>query len=312
MRIFITGAAGFIGRHLLKRLGSSRHELLLLAQDRREAEKLKPLGRRVLAGDLSRLEVLKRGIRDFDPQACVHLAWGSIPDYSYKASKANLAASLRLFDFLSSETGCRRFVVAGTCAEYGKTRGVCRESDPAAPRSFLGWAKRSLFCCLDYPCAQAGIRLIWFRLFYVYGPGQRSGSLIPGALRALSKGAIPDIRTPMSANDYIYVGDVADALCRALRRNIPSGVYNLGSGKPTRAIDVCRRVEKALTGQSRLSERLARRSAGGAVRFWAGMEKTRRLLRWEPRVALEQGIQLCLESQRGLRPQPKRAMSHEP
>ncbi len=288
MRVFITGASGFIGTRLLKQLDLKKEQFLLLAKDKEESIVLKRFGFPVCAGNLSNLGRFKKQVIDFAPQACVHLAWEGIPDYSFLMSKRNLDNSINLINFLADETDCKKLIITGSCMEYGKTKGVCKESDAFTINSFFSWAKCSLYKYADFVCKDFGIDLIWLRLFYVYGPGQRKGSLIPSLAYALNTGHMPAIKNPYNANDYIHVDDVISALRIALTKKVKPGTYNLGSGVSTRAADVFKIAQEIMDCNEKIT--LSGRRITKPLNFWADISRARKFLGWEPKISLREGI----------------------
>lgn len=297
MRVLVTGPTGFVGKHVVRALSNRGHELGLLVRDAGKADALKAPDSVLLEGDLDGAQSLKGLLKDFAPQACVHLAWEGIPDYSAAVSKRNLDRSLHLADLLAAETPCKKIVVSGSCFEYGKTRGVCAESDPVQTASYIAWAKQALYNYLTLLGGKSSLRTVWFRFFYVYGPGQRSDSLIPTIVRSLMKGEMPDVRNPYNANDFVYIEDVAEAIRLGVEKDPDSGVYNLGSGRATSILDVCRLIERELPGRGEFSERLsARRPAEEPAGFWADISKAKKVLGWEPKRSLPEGIRRYVDS----------------
>ena len=71
------------------------------------------------------------------------------------------------------------------------------------------------------------IQLFWMRIFYVYGPRQRSKSLIPTILTKLIEGQLPDLRTPKNSNDFVYIDDVVDAFTKSISIDNDSMIYHL-------------------------------------------------------------------------------------
>ena len=245
-----------------------------------------------LYGDLGDVESLKPVIRSFNPEVVIHLAWQGIPDYSEVISVINLNNSIQLLDFIVEETSCKRIIVAGSCFEYGKNKGVCKESDPIQLKSFFSWAKYSLYQYLLLKCNQKEVELIWFRIFYVYGPGQRGGSLVPTLVRALKEGKTPDIRSPLNQNDFVYVEDVAEAFNMAVNRHLSSGIYNIGSGASTKVIDICEIIERQLFGNSNITDFLRKNvNSEQKVNFWADTSRSREVLGWKYKTTIEEGIE---------------------
>lgn len=297
MRVLITGASGFIGKSILKVLKLKPCELMLWGADARDRAYLKKYSRNVIIGDLKNLNLFKKTISRFDPQVCVHLAWEGIPDYSFEMSKRNLDSSLGLINFLINGTGCKKITISGSCMEYGKSEGICRETDTAKSNSFFSWAKNSLYSYCYFACEKAGVDLIWFRLFYVYGPGQKEKSLIPSIVKALKICRAPEIDYPMNANDFVNCADVAEAFSVAIKRKIPPGIYNLGSGRSVEAISVCRMVERELTGGVNISKKVIENSGTKQqLNFWADTKRSARLFGWHPQVDILAGIRQYIKN----------------
>lgn len=298
MRVFITGASGFIGRRLLKQLDSKKAQFLLLAKDKEENAILKRFGFPVCAGNLNNLGLFKKRVIDFAPQVCVHLAWEGIPDYSFLMSKRNLDNSISLINFLADETDCNKLIITGSCMEYGKTKGICKESDAFAINSFFSWAKCSLYTYADFVCKDFEIDLIWMRLFYVYGPGQRRGSLIPSIAHALKAGHMPAIKNPYNANDFIHVDDVVSGLRIAVTKKVKPGIYNLGSGISTKAADVFKIAQEIMNYKEKIM--LSRNRTSKPINFWADISRARKLLDWEPKISLREGITDYLKKEKAI------------
>ena len=290
MKIFITGANGFVGRHVLDRIRSPEHQILASSKEEITGNKHTE-NIRWLCGDLGDFRAFAPVLRSFNPDVLIHLAWQGIPDYGEGMSRLNLDNSIALLDCVFKNTSCKKFVVSGSCSEYGKQNGSCKESDSTRLNSFFAWAKRALYDYLSLKCLNAGAALIWFRIFYVYGPGQRPGALIPTLVNAFAHKQIPAIENPGNRNDFIYVADVAEAFRLAVTRRMRSGIYNLGTGVSSSVFEVCRNVELALTGQTVISKLTEKeRQTQAESNFWADMRKTTRALKWSPTTSLAQGI----------------------
>ncbi|MBD3313256.1 NAD-dependent epimerase/dehydratase family protein, partial [Candidatus Woesearchaeota archaeon] len=230
MRIFITGGTGFIGRYVLDRLND--HEILLLIHENENPSDLQKDNVKIIQGNLSDIDSWKESVTEFQPESCLHMAWEGIPDFSPEMCMKNLQYGLDIISMLA-EIGCRKFVSTGSCWEYGKDQGQLKEDDAVKPKNAFSAAKNCLHWIGREIADEKGMTFIWTRLFYVYGPGQRPESLIPSIIESISNGKDPDIKTPGNKNDFVYVGDVADALGKIIEKADKSEVYNIGSGKST-------------------------------------------------------------------------------
>ncbi len=285
MKVLITGGTGFIGKRLRDRLPQG-HEYFFLV--RQPSEALAEAS--CMQGDLSNLDAIKAKLFSLKPDITLHLAWGGIPDYSYETSRRNLEEGINLFHWLVKECGCRKIVATGSCWEYGQSFGPCVETDTLERGSYFSWAKKAL-CDFGMSMAmQEKINFVWLRLFYVYGPGQRERALIPTLVQAIRDQERPQIKTPLDANDFVYVDDVAGALVRASFEDVPSGIYNLGTGAAVPIWHVCALIEEKLQAKVFYAEEFRKLSCRQNVDFWADIEKSFNVLGWRASTSLEQGI----------------------
>ena len=113
MRILVTGATGFVGRHVIKVLQNHGYELALFVRNINGALNLKNPDTVLVKGNLGNLGTAKNSLRKFEPEVCIHLAWEGIPDYSADISKSNLDNSINFLNFIAKETDCRKIIISG-------------------------------------------------------------------------------------------------------------------------------------------------------------------------------------------------------
>jgi UDP-glucose 4-epimerase len=294
MKIFITGITGFIGSNLWEHFTPS-DEVYILARKPMEV-KWHGLNVKVLQGDLSAPAGILEELKRIRPEICIHLAWEGIPDLAYERSLKNLQQSAMLLRCLAEECGCRKIIVAGSCFEYGKNLGPCREDEAVLLNSFFVWAKNSLLDLGNLLASKHNISFIWFRFFYVYGPGQRAGSLIPMMAEALKRNEQPMVKTPHNANDFIHVEDIAEALSMAAHMDVPTGIYNLGSGRSVPVWKVCEYLEMAMGNQPLYANQLRELKIEPTADFWADTSKSSTVLGWKARTGIEEGIRRYVKS----------------
>jgi nucleoside-diphosphate-sugar epimerase len=288
VRIAVTGAAGFIGSHVVKRLREAGDEPLALV---RKGSSAPPVaGQPVHALDLGDGDALRLWLDAHRPDAVVHLAWYARPQ-DYLVSPENATSLAMTADFARAvfASGCRKLVGIGTCLEYAASDRPVVETDPVAPVSPYARAKHEAFLRAGELAARAGAELAWARVFHLFGPGEDPSRLVPTVAASLARGEPIDVTAGEQVRDYLHVADVAAGIAR-LAGPGAAGVYNLCSGtaRPLRELLL---AVGHLRGRADLIRFGARPYAPDEVMHLAGRSDRLRGLGWSPRFrTLEAGL----------------------
>jgi len=231
MRIALTGASGFIGRHVLRELLERDIAVVAITRDNTQLAEFE--GRvQIVEFDLANV-----GEHTFDhlgrPDVLLHLAWDGLPSYR---SLYHFEHELpRQYNFLHQMVaqGLRSLVVTGTCFEYGMQSGPLTEDEKTRPANPYGFAKDVLRQQLEYLKQQRSYSFTWARLFYTYGEGQPETSLLPQLKKAVAQGVQQfNMSGGEQLRDYLPIGDVARYLVILALKQQDIGLINICSGKP--------------------------------------------------------------------------------
>lgn len=293
MRVLVTGATGFIGMRLCKALVDRGHEVMGTSRNP-SVDRDQMVG--ITHTTYLMGKTLPESVVSFSPEVLAHLSWSGIPDFSARTCAANVADQVHFLDETKKLTQLTKVLVAGSCAEYGAQKGLCQEADRNPPDSYFSWAKQSLYDYFRLSCQKRELLLLWLRVFYVYGPGQRSAALIPTLLKAFRSGQRPDIRNPTAANDFIFVDDVVDAFILGIEQRAATGVLNIGSGRQSTVLEVSQIAENLINKVTTYSEGFSEghREVEAAVMV-ADISQAKSVLGWEPKVRLPEGIARTVE-----------------
>lgn len=293
----VTGAAGFLGGHLLAGLVDAG--LRVRAVDRRPLEGLDHREIQAVQADLERdslLPLLDQVSVVFHLAAVpgVRRSWGARFG-SYVA--ANLMGTQRLLE-ACDRSNVRRLVVASSSSVYGQAERLPTPEDATArPMSPYGVSKLAAEqLALAYARRpEAGTSVVALRYFTLYGPGQRPDMLVGRLLDAALGGvAAPLYGDGSQARDFTFVGDAVAATMAAAGAAGRAEVVNVGTGVSTSVVELAALVEEA-TGRP-VPLRPAGGQAGDVDRTQACLRRAWRLLGYRPQVGLRSGLARQLES----------------
>lgn len=234
MRVLVTGANGFIGRHVLVPLiarGGNVHAVGRTVIDTADVTSH--------VADLMDQAAVAAVVQAVRPTHLLHLAWCTTPGL-YWTARENLdwvAASLHLCRcFIDS--GGKRMVVAGSCAEYDWSVPLLDErTTPCIPTTLYGMTKNALHHLLREAARLEGISLAWGRVHFLYGPGEKPGRLVSTVATALWDGDVVSTTAGTQIRDFMHVVDGAGAFA-ALCDSTVTGPINIATGiaRPVREI----------------------------------------------------------------------------
>ncbi|WP_085605750.1 MULTISPECIES: NAD(P)-dependent oxidoreductase [unclassified Pseudomonas] len=233
MKVLVTGATGFVGRHLVAALLARGCTVRAVARDAQKAADMpwindvEFVSADIHATDLD-VAALTKGV-----DALAHLAWPGLPNYrALFHFEHNLMADYRFIKG-AVEAGVTQVLVTGTCFEYGMQSGPLREQNDAQPANPYGLAKHTLHLFLQNLQQEHSFTLQWARLFYLHGAGQNPNSLLAALDRAIDAG---DATFNMSAGeqlrDFLAIETATAYLAAILHKRDFDGTINCASGQP--------------------------------------------------------------------------------
>lgn len=243
-RVLVTGGRGFIGRQTLGLLCRKFDQVHAVTSGRvPEAESDVCWHHADLLNPLHVDRVLARS----RPTHLLHLAWITTPQL-YWASSENLRwveSSLQLARGFA-DLGGKRFVLAGSCAEYDWNAGICSESEsPLKPSTLYGASKHALRALLEPFAKERRLSFASTRTFNVYGPHERPERLVPSVAQAVLSGERARCSNGEQLRDFMHVADVARAHVELLTSDL-EGPVNVASGHATAVKVVALLVAEAL------------------------------------------------------------------
>ena len=239
-RTLVTGAAGFIGSNLVRRLTADGHDVHCLVRPGSALWRLEGIEPRVtlhvaeLAHSDAVAEVLSRVRPTWVFHLAVHGAYSFQNDVG-KMLETNVVGTQNVLA-AAVANGATAFVNTGSSSEYGPSLHAPDEYEVLAPDSYYAVTKAAATYLCRVTAKQSRAYIPTLRLYSVFGPFENERRLMPTLIRHALRGDWPPFAAPLIAHDFVYVDDVVDAYIRAASAQHPrpdGPVYNVGSGVQT-------------------------------------------------------------------------------
>ena len=236
MKVLVTGATGFIGNFVIEELLEHKDiEIIASSANLEKAKKYSWFDKvNYRAFDFRDYNSLLNYYKFFnEPDLLIHLAWEGLPNYkSSFHTEVNLPRHKAFIENLILN-GLKDVTITGTCLEYGLQTGCLNETMSANPVIAYAIAKNELQKSINSFKSVANFSHKWIRLFYMYGKGQNSNSLLVQLENAIVN---EEKEFNMSAGeqirDYLPIEIVADCITKIALQSKVTGVINCCSGKP--------------------------------------------------------------------------------
>ncbi len=231
LKVAVSGASGFVGRHVVKELLSLGCSVIVVGRNRQYFEELKGLVNIVEMDVEERITDIYQRLGS--PDVLIHLAWSGLPNY--KSVHHIDTEYFNQYWFLRGlvRDGLKSLVVAGTCFEYGLQNGRLSEEIVCEPVNPYGFAKNCLRRSLEFLKDEYEFDFVWARLFYLFGEGQAPTSLLPQLEKAVeSKQNSFDMSGGEQLRDFMSVVEVAKVLVKLALSRADLGIINICSGAP--------------------------------------------------------------------------------
>lgn len=273
MKVLVTGASGFIGKHLVAELRNSEFEAI-------EANRA--------SGDISAVSTWSNFSR---ADAVVHLAASTFVPDSWKDPggflRVNLQGTACALDYCRQNNALFIYMSSYLYGNPGELP-LAETARLVAPNPYALSKKLSEEVCKFY-ADEYGVKVTIFRPFNVYGPGQSSRFLIPSILGQAASGIRIRVGDLRPRRDYIFVEDLVDAVIKAIRSASAYNVFNLGTGTSYSVSELIALVQDVM-GTSLPVESAGDQRQGEILDTVADISKAMTVLGWAPKHSLYSGL----------------------
>jgi UDP-glucose 4-epimerase len=295
-RVLVTGAAGFVGANLARRLLKDGHEVHLVVRPGGDRWRIASLAShaRIHACDLADPAQADDLLASVRPEWAFHLAAHGAYPFQTDALQIHRSNCLGTANLVSAclAASCQRIVNVGSSSEYGFKDHAPGEEEALEPAGTYAAAKAAATLYCSRAARAHGLPIPTLRLYSAYGPFEEPSRLVPTLLRAALQGRLPPLAAPATARDFIFVEDACEAILGLAVRPPadPGAIFNLGSGVQTSLAEMVALVRELfeVRAQPEWGTLPARRWDTSS--WVSDCRKLRSHLGWGPRVGLADGL----------------------
>lgn len=296
-KVLITGATGFIGANLARRLVQTGNQVVILTRSTSNRWRLEGLLPEIedIIMPIDDAEGLKSVLARVKPEVIYHMATAGLyagqhlPDE--QLFRTNLQGTINLIKACEG-IDYKCFVNTGSSSEYGPNAAPMKESDICLPINSYGISKCAATMFAHSYALLHKRNIINLRLFSPFGPYNDEFRLIAYVISNLLRGRELKLSSPDPVRDYIYIDDVVDLLVEAAH-SIPKPcgeIFNVGTGKQTSVSQVIETIISAAGKRVEVVWGSCQPRDFDAVNWRADMSKTFSSFKWRPKFSLAQGI----------------------
>jgi len=302
-KILITGATGFIGSHLTRKLIEEGFEVGIIKRENSDVWRISDLIKNLSIYDanLRDLHKVSETTSNFKPDVIFHLAtYYAVEHKSEEVSlmvDTNVLGTINLLE-ASKKSNVKLFVNTSSCFVYQGNKNKLKESADLNPLNLYALTKMQAEQACSFYTKKYGLRTVTFRLFPPYGPADHERRLIPYAIKTFLEEKKLRLTTGKQRWDFVYVDDIINAYLKLLNKyNLPTTheILNIGTGNTVSVQEVISRTKEIIGSDIKLEWGVVPHRKN---EFWflcADINKAKDFLKWEPKTQiLQKGLEITV------------------
>jgi UDP-glucose 4-epimerase len=299
----VTGAAGFIGSAIAKRLLSEGNNIITIDNLSTGKEDVIPDGCIFVKGDDYDKKVINQ-LYHYNFDSIIHIAGQSSGEISFENPiydlQTNTQSTLMLLDY-ARKTGCKEFIFASSMSTYGDHDDpYVNEQTLSVPKSFYAVGKLASENYMRIYSNMYGIRCTALRFFNVYGIGQNMDNLKQGMASIYLALALKNRHITIKGSkerfrDFVYIDDVVDSVIKSINRERGKifEAYNVSNAHPVHVYEIIDIIEKILP--FKVTHEYVGETPGDQMGIYGDFSKIEQDLGWRGNISFEEGMKMMID-----------------
>jgi nucleoside-diphosphate-sugar epimerase len=280
MKILITGANGFVGKHLISYFEEKLIDVIGFGSEK-DVTKAESFNEFI---DKGITHVIHLASKNFVPSS-----WSNVSEYMH----TNVVGTTNVLEFCSKQNAQLVFF---SSYMYGEPiKFPIDEIHPISCNNPYALSKKFCEELCEFYIKNKGLRIAILRIFNIYGPNQSIEFLIPHILKQAKEGNVVKVRDITPKRDYLFISDFVNLIGLIINKKINSGIYNVGYGASISVEDIINNTGSILNKNIEIiSENIERQNEIPNV--IADITKVKDEFNWTPFVTIKDGLSKCLAS----------------
>ena len=285
-KVIIFGGSGFIGINLIKKLKKNKFNITYVSRNKIKKKDIQSKARYICC-DVSKKRSLKKIKFDYD--YIINLSGNIDHKNKLQTIKTHYLGCKNLVDYFQKKK-FKLFIQIGSSLEYGNLNSPHIESSRANASSAYGLSKLKATKYLKKKSKKNNFSFLVLRLYQIYGPFQKNNRLIPYVINSSIKDKAFACTDGSQLRDFLYIDDLISLISKILKKkNLKSGIFNVGFGKPYQIKEVINLVTKNVKKGEPLFGKILMRKEEKKI-YYPNIKKVSKAFNWKPKVQIFEGI----------------------